>query len=109
MELFQQGQELGMRNKKLYYLLLLLLLIPGFLYSIGVLYPEKYCIEGVCFKKPKYYNFKMYVSSSDKQTALCALTFSCKNSFSFDNGSHFNTIIFNNAIGNHFGLVFNKI
>jgi hypothetical protein len=98
-----------MLNNKMITLILFVLFLPLCIYGIGFFLSEKYCVGNICFKKPPYYRFKLFVGNGNKVTPFCLLSLSCKNSFLFKEDSYFTTIFFNNIYGDTLGLVFDPL
>ena len=62
----KMAQEKDMLNKKKYLIYFIILLSPIFIYGIGFFISEKYCVGKICFNKPPYYRFKLFVGNGEK-------------------------------------------
>jgi len=97
-------------NKKKYYIFLLLFIfIAIFLwvpFLISAIYPQKYCLDNYCIKRPTNFMFTRFVSESENQSAFCFYTLSCKNKYTIND--HQNMLIFNDLSGSQFSLGITK-
>lgn len=68
------------KNKKT----LLVLIVVFFFAAIkesGALYPSKYCVDGICVKRPNNYIFHYFITKNYNLTGNCIYSLSCKNNF----------------------------